>query len=95
VIFKGSRYEKLAKAAMTVTGSDGQKHPVLPIRFVPAAPAVVRYLMTDHDRLDLLAYHYYGDPQKFWLICDANQAMDPEELLRSGLSIFVPPDRNL
>ena len=32
------------------------------------------------DRLDNIAAQYLGDPEKFWLICDANVAMRPEEL---------------
>ncbi|WP_028580792.1 hypothetical protein [Desulfogranum japonicum] len=33
------------------------------------------------DRLDNLAAQYIGDPEQFWQICDANCAMEPEELL--------------
>lgn len=31
------------------------------------------------DRLDLIAHRTVGDPEQFWRICDANEAMDPEE----------------
>jgi len=32
------------------------------------------------ERLDHIAAHYFGDPELFWRICDANRAMRPEEL---------------
>ena len=34
------------------------------------------------DRLDLIAAKYLGDPLIFWLICDANGAIDPNDLVR-------------
>jgi hypothetical protein len=33
------------------------------------------------DRLDLIAAKYLGDPLIFWLICDANGAIDPADLV--------------
>lgn len=92
MIFKGSRYEKLAPLAVTVTTPDGRQHAALPIRFPPDTPAGYQHVTVAGDRLDLLAYHYYRDPQRFWLIADANPAMDPEELLTEGGQILVPPD---
>jgi hypothetical protein len=92
MIFKGSRYEKLVPLATTVTTADGRQHAVLPIRFVPPTPAGYRHTVATGDRLDLLAYHFYRDPQRFWLIADANTAMDPDDLVTEGLQILVPPD---
>jgi nucleoid-associated protein YgaU len=94
MIFKGSRYEKLAKATYKVRASDGLDHAALPIRFIPPAPATYRQTIAAHDRLDLLAARFYGNPLKFWLIADANSAMDPEDLLEEGLEVLIPPDRN-
>jgi hypothetical protein len=37
--------------------------------------------VTPGDRLDLLANRVYGDPLAFWRICDANDALDPLEML--------------
>jgi hypothetical protein len=36
------------------------------------------------DRLDLIAAKYLGDPLMFWLICDANGAIEPEKLVRTA-----------
>jgi hypothetical protein len=32
------------------------------------------------ERLDNIAALYFGDPELFWRICDANRAMRPKEL---------------
>jgi nucleoid-associated protein YgaU len=45
------------------------------------------------DRLDLIAQRYYGDPLKFWLICDANDPMSPDELLVPGRVLRIPRNR--
>ena len=34
----------------------------------------------DGERLDLVANRFFGDPQQFWRICDANRAMRPDDL---------------
>lgn len=94
MIFKGSRYEQLAKQANVVTDDAGQSHALLPIRFLPSTPATYRHTMSANERLDLLAYHFYSNPEKFWLIADANPQMDPDDLLQVGLSVLIPPDRN-
>lgn len=93
MIFKGSRYERLAAAAYTVMAPDGHRYAALPMRVIPPTPATVRHTIGAYERLDLLAYHYYRNPQKFWLIADANDEMDPDDLLEVGRQILVPPDR--
>lgn len=43
------------------------------------------------DRLDLLAYKYYGDAQLWWVILDANpKYMTPFEI-PIGVSLLIPP----
>jgi hypothetical protein len=37
-------------------------------------------VVTAGDRLDLIAALTLGDPEQFWRICDANNAMHPLEL---------------
>ena len=92
MIFKGSRYENVG--VMTVTDARGRATMALKIRFVPPTPAGFRHTVLASDRLDLMAYHYYRNPEKFWLLADANEAVDPEDLLEVGRSILVPPDRS-
>ena len=92
MIFKGSRYEQVP--IVEVTDARGRRVSALGIRFVPPAPAGFLHAVTAGDRLDLLAYRYYRNPEKFWLIADANDALDPEDLLREpGRRILIPPNR--
>jgi hypothetical protein len=40
------------------------------------------HTLADGDRLDQLAATYYGQPRKWWRICDANpELLSPQELL--------------
>jgi hypothetical protein len=92
VIFKGSRYE--TTPIVEVTDTRGNKVAAIGIRFRPPTPAGFVHTITDSDRLDLLAYHYYRNPEKFWLIGDANNEIDPLELIRRpGKPVLIPPDR--
>lgn len=91
MIFKGSRYEKTG--AYEVTDADGRKVQALKIRFVPPTPAGFLHTFKSGERLDLMAFNYYRNPEKFWLIADANNEMDPEDLLEPGRQLSVPPDR--
>jgi hypothetical protein len=55
-------------------------------RFVPSAERF--QLLQEHtvmqgERLDNIAARYLGDPESFWQICDANNAMRPEELTQT------------
>jgi nucleoid-associated protein YgaU len=43
-----------------------------------------------HERLDMLAQRYYGDPLLFWLICDANETLFPEDLMVPGRVLRIP-----
>ena len=92
MFFKGSRYEKLAASAYTVQAPDGQQHRALPIRFAPLTPATYRHTLAAGERLDILAFHFYKNAEKFWLIADANGVIDPETLLEPGRPILIPPD---
>ena len=91
MIFRGSRYEALARTPLVVSSADGRQHAALGIRLIPPTPASYQHTVAANDRLDLLAYRYHGDPQRFWAIADANTEMDPENLLEVGRSIFIPP----
>lgn len=47
------------------------------------------------ERIDQLADRYFGDSLKFWLICDANDAFFPEDLMVPGRVLKIPPNRLL
>ncbi len=91
MFFKGSRYERVKD--YVATDARGNRNRVKGIRRIPQQPKkATTYIVKEGDRLDLLAYTYYGDPTKFWLICDANQAMFPYELLVPGKRIIIPKE---
>src|SRR5262245_14477999 len=91
MIFKRSRYER--EGVYQVTGLSGQPVSALKIRLIPPTPAGFLHTFTADERLDLLAAHFYQNPEKFWLIADANTELDPEELLEPGRQLRIPPDR--
>ncbi|MEA2689030.1 MAG: hypothetical protein QOD51_1637 [Candidatus Eremiobacteraeota bacterium] len=92
MIFKGSRYQDVG--TYRATDASGATVTALRIRFIPATPAGFYHAFVAGQRLDTLAYVYYTNPEKSWLIADANTAMDPEDLLELGRRIAIPPDRS-
>jgi hypothetical protein len=81
LIAGNSRYQSVGTASMTL--GDGRNVTYLRRRFLPS-PANFATLkeitVTRGDRLDLIAARYLGDAEQFWRICDANGAMDPDDL---------------
>ena len=91
MIFKGSRYEKIG--VYEVTDANGRTVKALNIRFIPPTPAGFLHTFRAGERLDLLSFTFYGNAEKFWLIADANQEMDPDDLLEPGRQLRIPPNR--
>ncbi len=89
MFFKGSRYEKVS--TNRITDSTGQEIVYKKIRFVPETVGVVGYTVTQGDRIDQIANRTFRDPQRFWRICDANQARWPDDLLIVGRTLEIPP----
>ena len=48
----------------------------------------------EHQRPDVLANKYYGDPRMYWIILAANGLRDPLDLTR-GMSIRIPDVNSL
>jgi hypothetical protein len=91
MFFNGSRYEKVGDAQ--IIDPQGRVIHYKKIRLVPDTPARFNHLVSQPERLDLIAYHYYRDPLKFWRIADANDVMIAEELTsQPGRRILIPPD---
>ena len=91
-----SRYHGFA--VRQYTAPDGQTIPYLTRRIVPQPGApnyatINQYTVKQGDRLDVIAAKYLGDPLMAWLICDANGAMRPDDLVSTPgrvLSITTP-----
>lgn len=77
-----SRYANIENANLLVNG--GKKLIAYKKRrFLPdgeVLPFVQEIIITAGDRLDLIAARILGDPEQFWYICDANNAMHPLDL---------------
>ncbi|HEV3166196.1 MAG TPA: LysM domain-containing protein [Isosphaeraceae bacterium] len=89
-----SRYHGSATATFNL--ADGRQVVYLRRRFVPSADRFTllqTYVVTQGDRLDNIAAEFLGDPEQFWRLCDANNALRPEELtdtLGRPLRITLP-----
>jgi nucleoid-associated protein YgaU len=74
-----SRYENTTSRWEDVRGGGKRK--------VMAQPAARKtetaqvHMVIQGDRLDLLAFRYYGDPTKWWIIADANRSLFPATAL--------------
>jgi len=87
-----SRYNGVATATITLT--DGRTVSYLRRRVVPQ-PSLFGTMQSvtiqDGDRIDRLAAQYLGDQLAFWRLCDANGALQPEELTANpGSTISIP-----
>ncbi len=52
---------------------------------------MVEITVNDGDRLDLITAKTLGDPEQFWRVCDANNAMNPFDLTAEpGRTLRVP-----
>ena len=85
-----SRYYSVETARLTLP--DGREIVYLRRRFPPRAAAVplAEHLVTESDRLDNVTAVYLGDPEQFWRVCDANNALRPAEMEEDGRRIVIP-----
>ncbi len=91
MFFRGSRYESVPEGVFT--DARGRQIPYKLLRVVAAAPSLQTHAVQALDRLDVIAFKYYDDPEQFWRICDANNAIDPDELTQASgrrLRITLP-----
>jgi len=53
-------------------------------RFLPPPERfalLAEHVVTQGERLDNVTGQFFGDPEAFWRLCDANRAMRPEALV--------------
>jgi nucleoid-associated protein YgaU len=62
---------------------------------------LTQHTVSAGDRIDNVAAQYYGDPLQYWRICDANAAIQPDDLtdtpgrrIRITLPEGIPGVRN-
>lgn len=86
---RGSRYERVPQAVYT--GPDGRGIAYVLLRPTPELRISVAHTVVEGDRLDLLAARYLGDPEQFWRICDANDALRPDDLTATARTRIAIP----
>ena len=76
-----SRYNDIEVATLEV---EDDTIAYLRCRFLPSSPqsrvVLAEHTVTQGDRLDNISARYLADPEQFWRICDANNAMRPDDL---------------
>ena len=90
MFFRGSRYEIVPTVEMALPS--GRTIRYKGIRFIGDGGAdIFAHNVTQGDRLDLIAWRAYRDPEQFWRICDANRAFRPDELTeQSNRRLRIP-----
>lgn len=88
-----SRYQGLP--ILRWTDRDGREVAYCARRFLPPGDAhalLLEHVVRDGERLDHITARYLDDPEQFWRICDANDAVSPFDLAIPGrrLRITLP-----
>jgi hypothetical protein len=87
-----SRY--FAVETATLTTQDGRVVAYKRRRFLPQGEnlsLLVEVTAAQGDRLDVMTARSLGDPEQFWRVADANNAMNPVELTTDpGRVLRVP-----
>jgi nucleoid-associated protein YgaU len=92
MLFDGSRYLRVPDC--TVEAPDGSQRTLKATREPLPTQVALTYQVKEGDRLDLLAWKFYRNPRKWWLIADANpDCLSPEALLAPGRILNIPRDQ--
>ncbi len=89
-----SRYHGVPTAVHTMP--DGTVVGYVRRRFIPPPEQLTmlqEHTLVQGERLDHLAARYFGDPELFWRLCDANVVMRPGDLIEavgSRIRITLP-----
>ncbi len=87
-----SRYVKLPVESLV--NAEGATVRYVSRRFLPQGEKMSvlrRVQVTAGDRIDSITGDTLGDPEQFWRVCDANNAMYPLELtFRPGRVLAIP-----
>jgi hypothetical protein len=89
MFFRGSRYETVADGIYE--DPSGRKIPYKLLRVIPDVTGIQAHAVKQGERLDLIAFQFYGDPEQYWRVCDGNRALKPEDLLDPiGRRLVIP-----
>ncbi|MBX3238408.1 MAG: LysM peptidoglycan-binding domain-containing protein [Chitinophagaceae bacterium] len=92
-----SRYYRIETTTLKTGG--GKTIACLRRRFIPPPESLSltgAYHVKQGDRLDNIAAGSIGDPEQFWQLADANNAMKPEELTdEPGKQLLIAQSQNI
>jgi hypothetical protein len=86
-----SRYASLGTGQVAMP--DGRTVTFVQRRLLPQANTLTILAtasLNEGERLDLFSARVLGDPLLYWRICDANDAMDPQDVASQGVALAVP-----
>jgi hypothetical protein len=87
-----SRYHNIE--TVKVKTADGREIIYLRRRILPQASksiSTMEHTVTQGERLDNITARHLGDPEQFWRLCDANNAMHPDGLTAEiGRRLVIP-----
>jgi len=89
-IYQGSRYED--ETVVSIIGVDGRPHDVVidNVSRLPAQFTFSYYTTVQGDRADNIAMQFFGDPEQWWALADANPNVLYWENLPVGLRLRIP-----
>jgi hypothetical protein len=92
MFLKGSRYRNLPQSSNQTARRDSLLG--VDVRFIPPVPGQFLHTVSDRERLDLLAFKYYSDPKRWWLLVDPRPFVD-EELAVTSPGLLARTDQLL
>lgn len=89
-IFLGSRYEASVVDFVNIDGS-GNAVPIVFYEFSDLGLlSYFEHKWTAGDRLEALATTYYRDPERWWVIAEANPEIEDIQNIPSGKILRIP-----
>lgn len=82
------RYEQYANV---ITGDDKKRrYSTMYYPVPPKKSSDIYIIVKNHDRLDILADRYYGDPRKWVLLAKANKLHAGTIRVPAGIRLWIP-----
>lgn len=78
------------KNAYALNYGDGDYSLEAPIPSVPSSSNDIQHTVKDGETLQNIAFRYYGDSGKWYIIAEANSILNPFKELESGTLIRIP-----
>lgn len=83
-----SRYAQSSVVSITVNGQSRQT--IVSSEQIPFVIQFIFHQVTSNERIDNIAYQYYGDATRWWVIADANPEILDWSTITQGTLIRIP-----